>query len=489
MSIFSDFTNLFGNTSKKENNEKEKIITSQEIKDMVRVRKEVEEKTEISQKSIITKLYSLEQLVNILKIEYPKKYEEFSNKIDTLRVDYEKVLEESKKSLTFQINPNKDSKKITKVVSLEKEIREFIDVDMKYDSIVRALQKFILRLNVLYNASIFYYEKKDKVLSQLRVGYLSEKEILDKYNEWSNILGRELEKERLYQLFSYCEYLMFKIYIRNSRVFPNEEYKFNIFYYFKVDSLFSNFKDYMLDELSDTLELISNVKDIIFVNSYLERIDKLNKKIVSKENEQDVIFGKDIWNDYLRLEDEILNRVVEDNNISTDDVGIKVLDKMKISMTENDIFVTPRINSILKLSSIYYGVVKNDALIVTRFLQILSDNISYKDVYFILVLFDMLQDVKNKCKDLYSNIEKYDLRYKYTQDEMRKKKEQVLNSNFKNYILVFIINEYEEKIFREYLTKYMIDYYIKDNRVYINIIYFVDLENIKKDLEENSKNK
>ena len=48
MSIFSDFTNLFGNTSKKENNEKEKIITSQEIKDMVRVRKEVEEKTEIS---------------------------------------------------------------------------------------------------------------------------------------------------------------------------------------------------------------------------------------------------------------------------------------------------------------------------------------------------------------------------------------------------------------------------------------------------------
>ena len=72
---------------------------------------------------------------------------------------------------------------------------------------------------------------------------------------------------------------------------------------------------------------------------------------------------------------------------------------------------------------------------------------------------------------------------------MRKKKEQVLNSNFKNYILVFIINEYEEKIFREYLTKYMIDYYIKDNRVYINIIYFVDLENIKKDLEENSKNK
>ena len=113
MSIFSDFTNLFGNTSKKENNEKEKIITSQEIKDMVRVRKEVEEKTEISQKSIITKLYSLEQLVNILKIEYPKKYEEFSNKIDTLRVDYEKVLEESKKSLTFQINPNKDSKKIS----------------------------------------------------------------------------------------------------------------------------------------------------------------------------------------------------------------------------------------------------------------------------------------------------------------------------------------------------------------------------------------
>ena len=484
MSVFNSLTGFFENVFKKESKQdlKLKQITSEELGQMAMEKDPFEDRIEISKRTILSKLYSLEQIVDIIRIDYPEKYKEFNSKIELLRDDYIKTLEESKNPLTFQINPNNDSKKISEVAILERNIREFVEVDMKYDTIALTLQKFILRLNVLYNASIFYSDKKDSAMEQLKTGYLSEKAILNEFKDWSKILGRETEKERMYVLFSYTEYIMFKIYIRNARVCSLNEYHFNILDFIKTDSLLRNFKDYMLDELSDMEQMVSNIEDDIFRDSYINRIKKLSKNIISTEEVNNIVLNTVVWKEFQKLEDEILNTLVELKGKNKESVEIKVLDKLKITVKENDIFVTPKINAILNLSSIYYGVIKNDAIVITRFLQALSDDISYKDIYFLIVLFDMLDDVRKSCSSLYKKIEKYDLRYKYTQDEMIKKKKAVLNSNSKNYIYTFQIKEFEEKVFKKYLTQYNLDYYIKDNKVYMNSIYFNDLDNIKKDL-------
>ena len=470
---------------------KEKTDNSQSLEKISELEKnanELEEKLEIYSQSIITKLYSLEQIVNILRIDYPEKYEMFIKRIEELRTDYLENLAESEKSLTFEINPDRDFQKMSEVIGLEKKIKDFIDIDMKYDIISKKVQKFILKLNILYNTSIFYPNEKNKVLKQLSQGFISQRKLTASFKEWGKVLERELEKEKMYILFSYSEYLMFKIYIRNSENFHPKDYSFVINRNLSSDSLFKNFKDYMLDEISDIEELVERINDEFFSNSYRNRINEINKIIVSNRNEKDIIFNEQVWKEKLQLENEILNKLIEENYKNKDEIKIKVLDKLNISVKEKEIYTVPKIETILNLSSIYYGKIKNDALIIMRFLQGLSDDISYKDIYFLIVLFDMLPDVRKKCPELYKKIEKYDLRYKYTNEEMNVKKEQVLKSTKKEYIFTFKINDYEENSVRKYLEEYTIDYHIEDNKVYMNKIYFSDLENIKKDLEKNSKN-
>ena len=486
MSVFNNISKFFRSDSKDKKKLEQSVIESRNNQLEI-IRNEVEERTIISRKSIITKLYSLEQVINILKVNYPEKYEEFKRRIEILRVDYEESLKESKKTLTFQIDPDKDFEKISEVRGLETKIQDFINIDMQYDTIAFALQKLIVKLNILYNESIYYY-KKEIILEDIKVGISSEIEILERYKEWGKVIGKETEKERISLLFVYLEYLLLKTYIRNSRVFPSESYKFAINDYFIINNMDNNFRDFMLDELTDTSELISKIKDKIFAKSYVERVNKLMKKIISSDNS--ITFNKEIWNEYLILEEGILSKVVEDNNVPRKDVCVKVLNKFNIDIKEEDLLIKPRINAILSLSGMNYGVEKNDSLVITRFLQVLSNNISYEEIYFLILLFDMLEDIKNKSKNFYSSIKEYDLKYNYTLSRMKEKKESELKRTPKEYYYIFTINDSEEEIFNKYLTKYTLDYYIKDKKVYMNKRYFDNdrLINIKKELEENSKN-
>ena len=220
MSVFNKISKFFRSDSKDKKKLEQSVIESRNNQLEI-IRNEVEERTIISRKSIITKLYSLEQVINILKVNYPEKYEEFKRRIEILRVDYEESLKESKKTLTFQIDPDKDFEKISEVRGLETKIQDFINIDMQYDTIAFALQKLIVKLNILYNESIYYY-KKEIILEDIKVGISSEIEILERYKEWGKVIGKETEKERISLLFVYLEYLLLKTYIRNSRVFPSE---------------------------------------------------------------------------------------------------------------------------------------------------------------------------------------------------------------------------------------------------------------------------
>ena len=128
-----------------------------------------EEKVDVSRRTLLTRLYVMKQQIEAFKQIFPSEYNRFLEKIQEIEESYEVELEESHKELAWQIDPEKNSKKVYEVEMLEKQIRRFMDKELKFYIISKRLQTLITKLNVLYNVSIFHSSESDrsKVLSQI----------------------------------------------------------------------------------------------------------------------------------------------------------------------------------------------------------------------------------------------------------------------------------------------------------------------------------
>ena len=129
----------------------------------------LEERINIAKRTLLTKLYSLEQEIAIFESDFPNEYNEFFQRIESLRASYNSSLDELKKLLTFEIDPDTDTTKIGEVVRLEKDIHNFIESTVKFHIISKRLQQLIKKLNILYNVSIFHSKEceREKVCTQL----------------------------------------------------------------------------------------------------------------------------------------------------------------------------------------------------------------------------------------------------------------------------------------------------------------------------------
>jgi len=101
----------------------------------------LEERINVAKRTLLTKLYSLEQEIAVFESDFPNEYNEFFQKIESLRASYNSSLDELKKLLTFEIDPDTDTTKIDEVVRLEKDIHNFIEHTVKFHIISKRLQQ------------------------------------------------------------------------------------------------------------------------------------------------------------------------------------------------------------------------------------------------------------------------------------------------------------------------------------------------------------
>ena len=95
-------------------------------------KKKEEEKINVAKRTLMTRFYAIEQEIAIFESDFPKEYQEFLSKINSLRDSYISSLAQTGKSLTFEIDPELDYNRIGEVVKLERDVKFFIESKVKF---------------------------------------------------------------------------------------------------------------------------------------------------------------------------------------------------------------------------------------------------------------------------------------------------------------------------------------------------------------------
>ena len=82
-------------------------------------------------------------------------------------------------------------------------------------------------------------------------------------------------------------------------------------------------------------------------------------------------------------------------------------------------------------------------------------------------------------------MKKYMNKYSYNRKEITKKKQKVISSASKEYVVVFSLDDYEEEIIAT-LEKLNIDFKIIAGNIYMNAFYFKGLDNVLSSLQTNT---
>ena len=127
-------------------------------------------------------------------------------------------------------------------------------------------------------------------------------------------------------------------------------------------------------------------------------------------------------------------------------------------------------------------------MIALKILNNLTDNISYKEIYFILLLLNLLDVVKTEDDEFTSNILKYKRKYPYSNSQIKEKNRLLKNNGNSSYIFTFKVNDNEIKEVIKVLDNLELDYLLDNGNILFNDFYFKEMKNVLKDLKEISKN-
>lgn len=450
---------------------------------------EKEKRINVKKRTLMTRLYTIEQQITVFEKDFPEKYKSFLERIERLRENYNFSLEEIKKSVTFEIDPEIDGYKIGEVVKLEREVEYFLESEVKFNIISKRLQQLIVKLNILYNVSIFHfkYSDKQKVVSQLERAINVLTELTQEFKKCEYILCDTQLKERIISLISYADYIIFKAGIRNSSKTPDEliEKLVMLLEFDKFD--YSNtFKDFIRDEISDLTELLSLVADEDGFKILKKKSEKIVTELTYSNNAEKQILDTDFWNDFLNFESSLFE-ILKVNNIEKEKIKVSIIDKMNISVDESEVIVLPKTFAYLSLISLFSATHDERLLLILKLLKSISDDVTYKEIYFLAILFDVIEIIKNTPNDLIKYIEKYLKKYPYDKKTIMEKKKSVINNSNKEYVFVFTLEEHEEQIITT-LKSLNIDFKIVDNNIFINSFYFNGLNNVLSSLKINTEN-
>ena len=91
------------------------------------------QKINITRRTLLTKLYLIEQRIDLFKEDFPQDYGYFLEKIENLRKDYKSSLDEITKPLTLEVDPEINGIMNWKVSELDDEITMFIEQKVNFE--------------------------------------------------------------------------------------------------------------------------------------------------------------------------------------------------------------------------------------------------------------------------------------------------------------------------------------------------------------------
>lgn len=451
---------------------------------------EMEERINVAKRTLMTKLYELLQEIAIFENDFPEEYNGFLQRIENLRASYNSSLEELKKLLTFEIDPDSDTSKIDEIVRLQKDIRKFIESTVKFHIISKRLQRLIKKLNILYNVSIIHSKEceKAKVCLQLEKAIQKEREIVEEFKNCYYILADRQLKERVIELLSYVDYQIFKSNVRNSDKSPNILLK-------ETSVMMSDFDEFdygtvymafLKNELSDLLELLPFISNDGYYKALKMRSEKLLTHLIDLKDSKKMLLENNFWNEILTFETDLFE-MLKLSKVAEEKIKVKLIAGMDITVDEEEVLVSPIDTAKVALVSIFAKTHDERVWLLMKLLENLSEDITYKEIYFLLVLFDTLGVVKNTSNDLSSHIQKYITKYPYHSKTITEKKQKVLNIANKEYVVMFHLDNNETKIVQT-LRNLNFDFKVENNKVFLNSFYFNGLENVLSNLQTNTNN-
>ena len=485
----------------------EKIPAEDELKEMAEyVESETKKEEEfendrfvINKRSMLTRLNSMEQLIKTFDEIFPESYLGFLERIELLKQEYQESLEEyidclKKGALTFEIDPDEDSSKIADVINLEKEINSFVENDLKFYLISRRIQKMCLKLNILYNTSIRHSTESDKtkVLAQVERAKENISEIVEDVNSYEFFSSDKVKRDYLIDFISYADYLVFKCSVRNLSYLNLKDIFSNLFINKEFDGLdFTQiFKDFVLEELENLSALLSVLlKNEEYYLTFLRKIQKL-QNFNYDASFRKVIETEEYWLEVIDIENSILNCLTL-LGFEKERIEIILLDRFDAGIDEKEVFFSVKSQACLAIADVFYKTQNVKSQIVLKVISNLNSDITYKDVYFILLLFDLIEVIKSTkgiSKSFLKGIKKQEQKYgfSYTRDSIESKKQELLSYDKQNktYVKVFSATNSELERFRKILRNEKFDFIISCDDIYLNSFYFQGFENIMKSLND-----
>lgn len=96
----------------------------------------------------------------------------------------------------------------------------FIEKEVKFDIIVKKLQRLIVKLNILYNVSVTHIKsnEREKAITQTMRAICVGDRIIQDFKSCEYLLKDIQLKDKIVGLVSYLSYQIFKLLLRNSDI-------------------------------------------------------------------------------------------------------------------------------------------------------------------------------------------------------------------------------------------------------------------------------
>lgn len=477
--LFSLLTKIFSYLSQKVEKKSEEAV---EVTEELAEESEIiiqDDKVNVARRTLLTKLYILEQEIVSFKDEFPNEYEAFMERINLLREIYNSSLE-NLKELTFEIDPEVDSKQAIKVLKLERDVKNFIEKEVKFNIISKRLQRLILKLNILYNVSIFHSKmnEKEKVISQLKNAKDVTIRISKEFKECVYVLNDKRLKDRIVSLITFVDYEIFKSSIRNSENVSLEELINNLVMVIEFDEFdyLGAFKAFVNDEISDFEELLPLISDEKCRKVLKDTSTGLLSKLSCSNDEESKLLDIEFWNELLDFESCLLE-MLKVSGVHKERIKLNIIARMGISLVEDDVIVLPITTAMMSLTSLYSKTQDKKILLMIKLLKNVSNKITYKEIYFLILLFDLGDVIRTYPNELIKYLKKYFDKYAYDRHTIIAKKRTLFISANKKYVKVFELHDYEDEII-ETLKRIEMDFRIEGTSVFMNSFYFDTLENV-----------
>lgn len=425
---------------------------------------------------VLDKLNYLEQYIKTFSSSFPKEYDTFLSLINEQKREYEQELANYRKglagSITFSIDPERESKRFLAVAELENKINHFVDCVVSYSTYKCKFSTLCSKLNQFYNALVNCPLDVTRVRSQFTNATNTAKRLIEEVQKLNFFEHDSRKREDILSYVIYCDYLLFKIALRNSLTYDLTEYKSSLsqlnrlFVLTEYDRLIFQFFIQDLEQIQSFLQ--ANLQNYESYDYMLESCNKLQTKM------KDFLytsFDQRYFMEIIKLENTL--------EVAAKIVGLDFIIPMPDSLYGTKAKDAESVNniaiSILKLINV------GKARLLLEIVKSFELEISWKDFYFLCKIFDLYNEIVNISHNtVFDSVEhnflELDKKYpNYSSSYIAEQKNRLLNysgSKRKKYILLFPSGYVDSNWVTNELENLSLDYVVIDGTIYLNHSYF-----------------